>query len=191
MLDLNRLRLLMSSLRKEGYTILNIEFCGQGEPLDHKDFPALLGIIKEHYPKTRLRIITNGNHVYSEKLRDLSVDEIMVSIDGAIQANYEKYRINGDLEKALAFTKDAKAAGRASKIVWKYILFDHNDSLEEIALAEQLAQDIEVDELQFVRTHTIGKSVVWENKTLPLSWAYSVDTATPRLVKDMLSVHDR
>ncbi|WP_333900172.1 radical SAM protein [Agrobacterium pusense] len=186
MLDLGRIRLLLRSLRAEGYTILNIEFCGQGEPLDHKDFPALLAVVKEFYPKARLRLITNGNHSYTEKVGTAFIDEVMVSIDGASQESYQKYRIGGSLNEALQFAKQAKIAKPQSKVIWKYILFDHNDTPEEIELAERTAEQLNIDQLQFVRTHTAGRSLKWENRTLPLSWINSVDTATPRIVRESL-----
>jgi len=173
-------------LRAEGYTILNIEFCGQGEPLDHKDFPALLAVVKEFYPKARLRLITNGNHSYTEKVGTAFIDEVMVSIDGASQESYQKYRIGGSLNEALQFAKQAKIAKPQSKVIWKYILFDHNDTPEEIELAERTAEQLNIDQLQFVRTHTAGRSLKWENRTLPLSWINSVDTATPRIVRESL-----
>lgn len=179
MLDLRQLQSVVSGLKSEGYVVHNIDYCGQGEPLDHPDFRKVADITRTAYPAAHQRIITNGNHSYASKLSGVFVEELMVSIDGATQASYEQYRIGGNLEKAITFTRDAKVADPKQKVVWKYILFDHNDSIEEIAIAEKLAQEIGVDSLQFVRTHSAGKSIEWENRTLPLKWVHSVDTSTP------------
>ncbi|WP_455808824.1 radical SAM protein [Pseudomonas koreensis] len=178
-LDMSRLKNLVDGLTSEGYVVHNIEYCGQGEPLDHPNFKGIVQITREAYPSAKQRLITNGNHDFAEKVSGEFIDEIMVSIDGAHQSSYEKYRIGGNFEKALKFTKDAKAFNHLQNIVWKYILFEHNDSEQEIEYAEKLAQTIGVDRLQFVRTHSIGKSLNWENKVLPLKWVGSVDTSTP------------
>lgn len=95
------------------------------------------------------------------------------------KSSYEKYRIGGALDAALKFTRTAKETSGNQFVVWKYILFTHNDTEEEIKLAEDMAMSLGVDRLQFVRTHSEGRSITWENKTLPLRWVNSVDTSTP------------
>ena len=178
-LDLRQLRTLINGLTSEGYVVHNIDYCGQGEPLDHPEFSKIVEILREAYPVAKQRVITNGNHVYNNKLSDVFIEDILVSIDGAKQDSYEKYRIGGNFETAVRFTEDAKLSNIKQRVIWKYILFDHNDSIEEIELAEEIARKIGVDALQFVRTHSAGKSIAWEDKALPLKWINSVDTATP------------
>lgn len=178
-LDVTRLKNLIDGLTTENYVVHNIEYCGQGEPLDHPKFRDIVKLTREAYPSAKQRLITNGNHDFKDKILGEFIEEIMVSIDGAQQSSYEKYRIGGSFEKALKFTQDAKKLSADQHVVWKYILFEHNDSEQEIEHAEKLAQAIGVDRLQFVRTHSVGKSLIWENKTLPLRWVGSVDTSTP------------
>ncbi|MGN2437261.1 MULTISPECIES: radical SAM protein [Pseudomonas syringae group] len=178
-LDLPRLKNLLDGLTTEGYDVYNIEYCGQGEPLDHPHFRSIVEMTRASYPLAKQRLITNGNHSYQEKIEGTFIEEILVSIDGAYQDSYEKYRIGGDFEKALKFTQDAKASNTNQHVTWKYILFEHNDSEQEIEHAEKLAEAIGVDRLQFVRTHSVGKSTNWEDSILPLRWVNSVDTSTP------------
>ncbi|RAU45425.1 MULTISPECIES: radical SAM protein [unclassified Pseudomonas] len=178
-LALNQLQNLLDGLISEGYVVHNIEYCGQGEPLDHPQFSKIVDATRTAYPNARQRLITNGNNDYFKKLEGTFIDEIMVSIDGATQNSYEKYRIGGNLDTALNFTRNAKSSNKDQYVVWKYILFTHNDTTQEIELAESLAKDLGVDRLQFVRTHSVGKSVEWENRPLPLRWVNSIDTSTP------------
>jgi hypothetical protein len=49
-------------------------------------------------------------------------------------------------------------AGQPQQLVWKYILFEHNDSDEEIRRAQEYAQELNVTALLFVHTHSRGKS---------------------------------
>ncbi len=43
-------------------------------------------------------------------------------------------------------------------VQWKYILFEHNDSPEEIREAQEMALDLGVDEMKFVLSHTSNRS---------------------------------
>ncbi|MDP2520891.1 radical SAM protein [Shimia thalassica] len=148
-------RKLMKELSENGYKVENIEFCGQGEPLNHPKFQAVLKEIQDVYPDTRLRLITNGNHDYVKKVGDNLIHETIVSIDGAFQDSYEKYRVNGKWERAATFLKECLKVQRSKggKVIWKYILFTSNDSDEEIVEAQRIATDIGVDRLWFVHGH--------------------------------------
>jgi len=49
--------------------------------------------------------------------------------------------------------RQLKARGRPI-VCWKYILFEHDDSIPEIVHAQELARRFGVDEMMFVLTHT-------------------------------------
>ena len=73
-------------------------------------------------------------------------------MDGASPDTYVKYRQRGDFEKAVrnlrALTDEKRRSGRDVPFInWRYILFNHNDSDEEMDRARQLAADIGVDRL--------------------------------------------
>jgi hypothetical protein len=46
----------------------------------------------------------------------------------------------------------------AQNVTWKYILFDHNDSEEEILKAQELSEEFGVSHLLFILTNSKGKS---------------------------------
>jgi hypothetical protein len=80
------------------------------------------------------------------------IDEVTFSIDGASQETYARYRQRGKFAVALANLRamaDEKArSGRdVPQINWRYILFNWNDSDEEMNRARQLAQESGVDRL--------------------------------------------
>lgn len=156
---------LLSGLMKEGYAIDLIEYCGNGEPLNNPQFSDFVLVGREYYPQTPQRLVTNGNFDFSKSIGSVFIDEYMISCDGAMQGSYEQYRMGGDIEKVMNFMKDIPKfiLGRRQKKIWKYILFEFNDSDEELLLAAKLKEKLDVDELVFVRTHSGYKSVRFSN----------------------------
>ncbi|MBN1424678.1 hypothetical protein JXA88_08980 [Candidatus Fermentibacteria bacterium] len=159
-LPLGLFETLLERCVEEGYTVDFIEYCGQGEPLTHPEFHGLVHLARTILPDTRQRLITNGNCSYHEVMRGERLDEIYVSCDGVYQESYERYRVNGSVQKALRFMEEAKhgQGDHAPLVVWKYILFEFNDSDGELIAAQHKAADLGVDALSFVMTHTEFKS---------------------------------
>ncbi|MEO6244241.1 MAG: radical SAM protein [Opitutaceae bacterium] len=159
-MDLGMFERILRSLREERYAIGEFEYCGQGEPLMHPNFPALVDLAREYFPASPQRLITSGNFDFHTETAGRRIDEIMVSCDGVGQENYARQRVRGDVTQALRFLRDAAATaiGAGTRVVWKYILFEWNDSEAEIAAAEHLAAEFGVSELLFVYTHSAGKS---------------------------------
>jgi len=151
---------LLHDLKKNEYQIRSIEYCGQGEPLNNPRFPELLATARRIFPSTLQRVITNGNHDYSKTMGTEFVEEILVAIDGAYQESYEKYRVKGDISKAFQFMKDAIEFQKPNGglVVWKYVLFETNDSDEELLEAQRLADEFGVSRLWFVHSHTTNRS---------------------------------
>jgi hypothetical protein len=97
------------------------------------------------------------------------MDRVVFSIDGATAESYRKYRIGGTFSKAFGKMKALVDACRAAgtyattptagrvQITWQYILFEWNDSDEEIALARELALGIGVP-IEWVITSGYGAS---------------------------------
>lgn len=125
-----------------------------GEPFLHPDAVAFLREVRRRRPDLYLAINTNGlvmtpaqiDAVASEAL----LNKIVFSIDGADPESYRKYRVGGDLTKALRHLEALVIASRNAgtrdriEIHWQYILFEWNDSDEEIAQAQAIARRIGV-----------------------------------------------
>jgi hypothetical protein len=112
--------------------------------------------VKQTFPHIYLYTSTNGLAFKDvDQVRRLvhsGIDEVTFSIDGATADSYVKYRQRGDFAKALgnlrAAAAEKRAAGRDVPFInWRYILFTHNDSREEMDLARSVAADIGVDRL--------------------------------------------
>jgi organic radical activating enzyme len=145
----------LQELADADYQINWIEFCGQGEPLNHPDFSGLVALARRIMPAARIRLITNGNHAFMRKIGSTFIDETIVSIDGARQRSYEQYRVNGRVERAIQFLQGSvdSQVPRGGKVIWKYILFTSNDSDDEIREAQEIAAELGVSRLWFVHGH--------------------------------------
>ena len=147
--------------------LARILFYDYGEPFLHKDAIPFLQTVRRQRPDILLETSTNGLALNPKKIEALAtgplIDLIVFSIDGAWEESYRRYRVNGNLQRALAnmeaLVRACERAGTADRveIIWQYILFEWNDSDEELAEARQRAADIGVP-LKWVFTHTEGAS---------------------------------
>lgn len=157
-LTLDRFGQVLEAAVADRFAIDCIEYCGQGEPLSHPEFHHFVARAREVMPRTRQRVVTNGNHDYGTVIRGQHLDEVVVSCDGASAGTYPLYRRSGDFDRVQAFIADAARATPRPFVTWKYIVFEFNDSALELQRAQQLAIDHGVDTLLFVITHSVGRS---------------------------------
>ncbi len=184
---------LLQSLHDELYSVEEVEYCGQGEPLLHPQFSHFVRRTREVFPSALQRVITNGNVDYAKATGRTGLDEIYVSCDGVRQASYAQYRIGGNVQRALQFMRDVPQIenGVRQRLIWKYILFEFNDSTEEIEMAQHLAQELGVDDLVFVQTHSQYRSERWAPSTsveFPVLYSNVVSTVTPVQERDILEL---
>jgi MoaA/NifB/PqqE/SkfB family radical SAM enzyme len=144
-----------------GDTLLEIEFYNWGEPLLCKSIYAM---VKEASSKgIATRICTNFSVPFDENKAEALVksglSSLSVSLDGATQENYEKYRQGGDIELVLRNAKmviDAKKRlGAATPhTIWSYHVFEHN--VDEVEAARAMAAELGFDEQFFSKGLTYG-----------------------------------
>jgi molybdenum cofactor biosynthesis enzyme MoaA len=161
-LTVRMLRGLLDQLRSEGVRhIKMVHFEGRGDPLMNPGLPELIAATKAAFPDCATMVTTHASYPYKPGLVASGLDLLRASIDGAFPENYEKYRVGGNLAASLAFLsgiRNEKQRVRSSlRVEWKYILFEWNDSDEEIALASRLAANLDA-RLCFVLTHSPGRS---------------------------------
>lgn len=133
--------------------LTHIIFYFQGEPLLDPGLAEKIALA--HNAKIFTSLSTNAqilNKNYAEKLICAGLDKIIISIDGATQESYEKYRIGGKLEKALKaidhIQQTKKEYKSATPIVeLQFIVFGTNE--HEISDIKKLAKTHKVDALKF------------------------------------------
>lgn len=138
-----------------GPSLVRVDFFNYGEAFLHKRAVEMCEYIKLHFPHIYLYTSTNGLALKEDQVRRLvhsGIDEVTFSIDGATPESYAKYRQRGDFAKAVATMRAAADEKRTSGrdvpfINWRYILFTHNDSADEMALARSMAERLGVDRL--------------------------------------------
>jgi hypothetical protein len=192
-----------------GPSLGRVDFFNYGETFLHKRAIEMCEYIKSRFPHIYLYTSTNGLAFTEEQARRLirsGIDEVTFSIDGATPASYAKYRQRGDFEKAirnLRFAVEEKHAGGRDVpfINWRYILFTHNDSDEEMDLARRTATEIGVDRLSWELTdhpedmfsrrfapgtpdHAAIRHEVWDDNGL----GNAIPGATPRARIDVQSI---
>jgi radical SAM protein with 4Fe4S-binding SPASM domain len=147
-LPLNQFKSMLDKLSSHiGYVTLYF----QGEPYINKEFTDMVAeaSAKGIYTATssNAHFLTPEN---SEKTVKSGLKRLIISIDGTDQATYEKYRIDGQLDKVLIGTKNLMAARKRMKknfprVVWQFIVFKHNEG--QIDQIKQLAKEYGVDKL--------------------------------------------
>src|SRR5262245_9898832 len=138
-------------------TLVRIDFFNYGEAFLHKRALDMVEYIKSRSPHVYLYTSTNGLALTEDGARRLArsgIDEVTFSIDGATQDTYVRYRQRGDFAKAIrnltALLDEKRTRGLDVPFVnWRYILFTHNDSDEEMDLARKTAAEIGVDRLSW------------------------------------------
>src|SRR5215471_17535712 len=140
-----------------GPTLGRIDFFNYGEAFLHKRALDMVEYIKSRFPHVYLYTSTNGLALTEDGARRLArsgIDEVTFSIDGATAGTYVRYRQRGDFAKAIrnltALVDEKRRNGLDVPFVnWRYILFTHNDSDEEMARARGMAAEIGVDRLSW------------------------------------------
>lgn len=134
----------------------------QGEPFLNDDILKMIEYASNHGMFTLLS--TNGNtHPSTEEVVKSGLDSIIVSLDGATQETYNKYRINGELAKVLDFARKLVSAKKQLKrknplIRWQFLVMKHNEhELEEI---RKYARETGVDNLELKTVQIYSKEDV-------------------------------
>lgn len=146
----------LSDLVADGVDVKSFTFVGHGDPLANAQVWEMFNLVRRCFPNTHILVTTHGNYKFRQEMLKADIDELVISLDGTDQASYEPYRINGNFSLAYQFMKDfaegAKITPTRTKVVWKYIIFKHNDEPERLLAAQEMALRASVSRLVFVIT---------------------------------------
>ncbi len=133
-----------------------IDFQGHGEPTLNPEVWNMIRLTRSLFPASYLSMCTHANLDFADHMVDAGLSQIIYAIDGIDQESYAPYRIHGDFDSAYRFMKEFSTAARARRLktdtVWKYVLFRHNDSPEQLLQAQEMAREAQVSQLRFVIT---------------------------------------
>jgi len=162
------------------YTTAYLTLYFQGEPYLNPKFYDLVTYAR----KKRIFVATSTNAHFLDKKRAektiaSGINQIIISIDGLSQETYEKYRLEGHLDKVIEGTQNLieakkKAKGNTTHIIWQFIVFAHNEHEVDAVKAE--ADRLGVDEVRIksAQIYDDGNSAEWL-PTNPKYRRYNVD----------------
>ncbi len=149
-------------LKADGVSrIRYLYFEGRGDPLVNPALGKMVELTKVEFPGVFTNVVTHGNYPFKPWIVTSGLDLLTLSVDGARPDSYAMYRVGGDLHTVLALMRRvcverARVRSRL-RVMWRYILFEWNDSDEELCEAAHMATSFGV-ELRFMRTHSEGRS---------------------------------
>jgi len=130
-----------------------------GEPFLNPLTPAFIKKSKDYL----LNVIISSNlsipHLNCRSIVESRLDTLIVSLDGASQEVYSKYRRNGNIDivfdniRSLVSEKE-KTGSTRPYIIWQYLVFEHNS--HEINKAKKIASDIGVNELYLAKPFAVS-----------------------------------
>ena len=171
-LSLSQFKHLMNHM---GDYLYEIVFCNWAEPFLNNDVPDMIRHAKKfHIP---IRISTNLSFPLSRKKAEniirCGIDYLTISVDGATQESYEKYRIGGNLQlvlKNIKLLNELKVElGLDTPIMeWQFLVFKHNE--HEIELAKQIAKELKIP-IRFASPYLTNS--VNQDDWIPTSTQYS------------------
>jgi len=134
-----------------GKYLISIDLFNWGEPLLNKDIYEMIAYA--HGRNIVTSVSTNFQHFseeHAEKLISSGLDILILSIDGASQESYEKYRIGGDFQRAienisLLVKKKRERGCHHPYICWQFLVMRHNE--HEVEAARRMAGELGVDSI--------------------------------------------
>jgi wyosine [tRNA(Phe)-imidazoG37] synthetase (radical SAM superfamily) len=145
------IRKMFTELSTSGVLVNSVIFVGYGEPLFNPELPTMIQFVRSCYPLCEISIDTNANFIATKAadIANCGASLIKLSIDGVDQVSYGAYRNGGNFEKAINFARvlaeSCRSSGSTTRLLWKYILFNHNDSDEQIRKALQMSIDLGIE----------------------------------------------
>jgi MoaA/NifB/PqqE/SkfB family radical SAM enzyme len=162
-----------------------LSFSG-GEPMVHPRFFDMVDFVCGR--GTQLKIETNGHYLTDEnclRLKAAGVKAVQVSLDGASAATFNRMRVRGDYNRAIAGIRSLGKAGVPIEINYSPTSFN----VHEVGMAVDLAYELGAQSFYTGRTMYTGNAVKTWQKLTPNEAQY--DTAFAILHEKTAEYHGR
>ena len=132
-----------------GPYLFTLELHNWGEPLLNKNIAEYVKVATDKGVATLMS--TNFSFPYTaeraEALVAAGLTQLGVSLDGATQESYVKYRVKGNLELALANVRlineaKKKLGSKTPRMIWEFHVFEWNQ--DDIELARRMAAELDM-----------------------------------------------
>jgi radical SAM protein with 4Fe4S-binding SPASM domain len=168
-MDYDLFRKIIDEVKQTAFMVV---LWNQGESYLNNDFSRMIRYASDN--KLFTLVSTNGNvDLKAEEVIDSGLDSMIVSLDGATQETYNKYRVNGDLQKVLdnvkALVRAKKHLGSTSPLIrWQFLVMKHNE--HELKEIRQIAEEAGVDNLELKSIQIYSKEDI--EKYMPVDPKY-------------------
>lgn len=134
-------------VKEIGDYLFFVEFTNWGEPTVNKDLAQMIKYSHDKNIETLLRTnLTLVNEKSCHNLVRSGLDEIVISLDGATEKTYLKYRRGGNFSKVIENIKylvNAKKQWKSNiRIIWQFIASSQNEN--EISKAKGMAKELDI-----------------------------------------------
>ncbi len=144
-MDFSVFKKIIDEIHKTAFMVV---LWNQGEPYLNNDFNKMVKYASQK--KLFTLVSTNANLKYDpEEIIRSGLDSMIISLDGTTQETYNKYRINGELDKVLGNVRRIVAARKKLKrknplLRWQFLVMKHNEhELDRIkAISSQIGVDV-------------------------------------------------
>lgn len=150
-------------LDETGPYLFAVNLCNWGEPLLNPDLPSMIRYAKHYNTVTGLS--TNLNYLPDETARELvesGTDIIIVSLDGATQESYERYRKDGNLQEVLRNIEKLNAYRGNDQdfplLIWQFLVNRYNEA--EIGKARDMAAQLGMQFFPSPMRTSMGKELL-------------------------------
>lgn len=146
-------------LKIYGPYLIGVYFCNFGEPLLNLGTPEMIRAAKGYLHWTALSTSLSVQRLDADAYVESGLDSMVLSIDGATQPVYERFRRDGNLELVVGNIRKLVAARRRLRrktpvLSWKFLAFEHN--AHEIPEAARMARSLGVDQFQVVSPYDVS-----------------------------------
>ncbi len=146
-------------LRRYGASAIDATLCNYGEPMVNPETPKYIQAAKRYLLHTTISTNMTLPRFDAPAYVGSGLDYMIVSIDGATQPVYERFRRKGDLGQAFENIRKLVAArerlGRRTPILaWRFLAFEHN--AHEIPAAMEKARELGVNQFRADPAWTIA-----------------------------------
>lgn len=151
-------------LAEQGPTAWGLVLYNWGEPLLNKRTPEMIRLAKRQL--LHVCLSTNFSVKFDvPALVGSGLNFLFLSLDGATQPTYSKFRRGGDLDLCLdnlrRLLEERRRQGTGLPFVlWRYLTFEHN--LDEVETAMRLARELGVDQFSVTRPFEVD----WDDPTV-------------------------
>jgi MoaA/NifB/PqqE/SkfB family radical SAM enzyme len=152
-------------LNRYGPGAIYATLCNYGEPLINPKTPQYVRMMKRCLIPTLISTNLSLARFDAEAYVESGLDYMVLSIDGATQSVYERFRKKGNLELVFANIRKLVEAKRRSRrsapvLVWRLLAFEHN--IHEIPLAMEKAREMGLDQFRVDLAFDIG----WDDPSI-------------------------